>query len=161
MLETTNKNRGVSLCFCSLAHSLKFCATKTCLRQLSIQECFISCAPPPQVRNAASLAFTALVMRVIGLRNPPTQTGTLKPWQAQLLPAALAAGGLQLSADDAAAVATAVSRSGGAASKGGWCMKSPTAADFFARWVGVELSLHFLFLFIFFPRNNLVVQNFS
>ena len=70
-------------------------------------------------------------MRVIGLRNPPSQAGSLKPWQAPLLPAALATAGVELTADATAAVVAG--SSGVTGSKGGWCIKSPTAADFFAR----------------------------
>ncbi|KAF6263138.1 putative death-receptor fusion protein-domain-containing protein [Scenedesmus sp. NREL 46B-D3] len=93
-----------------------------------------------EVRNAAALTFTALVMRVVGFKNAGNKQLQAKPLQ-QL---AATAAGLNLhftTATTAAAGSAAATAAAAAAARSSWGIKSPIAADFFYRYPQLHVFL--------------------
>jgi hypothetical protein len=98
-----------------------------------------------QVRNAAALTFTALVMRVIGFKNGGNKQLQAKPLQQ--LAATAPDLNLHVLASSSSAVANcgysaaASAAAAAAAGRSSWCVKSPTAADFFYRYPQLHVFL--------------------
>jgi hypothetical protein len=95
------------------------------------------------VRNAAALTFTALVMRVIGFKNAGNKQLQAKPLQQ--LAATPADLNLHFSSSSSSAAAgssySAAATAAAAAARSSWCVKSPTAADFFYRYPQLHVFL--------------------